>query len=70
MITGGFDGNTTSDCIHEVQLVPPYTVKTLSRMPEPRQAHSIQLFDDNLLSLVEEQLANTKTTSAVSYCTI
>ena len=49
IVTGGFDGNTTSDCIHEVQLVPPYTVKTLSRMPEPRQAHSIQLFDDNLL---------------------
>jgi N-acetylneuraminic acid mutarotase len=49
IVTGGFDGNTTSDCIHEVQLVPPYTVKTLSRMPEPRQYHSTQLFDDNLL---------------------
>jgi hypothetical protein len=49
IVTGGFDGNTTSDCIHEVQLVPPYTVKTLSRMPEPRQCHSAQLFDDNLL---------------------
>jgi N-acetylneuraminic acid mutarotase len=49
IVTGGYSGNVVSDCIHEVQLVPPYTVKTLSRMPEPRQDHSMQLFDDNLL---------------------
>jgi hypothetical protein len=49
MVTGGRNGNAVSDCIHEDQLVPPYTVKTLSRMPEPRQYHSTQLFDDNLL---------------------
>ena len=49
MVTGGRNGNAISDCIHDVQLVPPYTVKTLSRMPEPRQYHSTQLFDDNLL---------------------
>ena len=49
IVTGGSCGNAVSDCIHEVQLVPPYTVKTLSRMPEPRQQHSTQLFDDNLL---------------------
>jgi hypothetical protein len=49
IVTGGRNGNGVSDCIHEVQLVPPYTVKTLSRMPEPRQDHSTQLFDDNLL---------------------
>ena len=49
IVTGGDNGNAVSDCIHEVQLVPPYTVKTLSRMPEPRQHHSTQLFDDNLL---------------------
>ena len=47
--TGGYNGNGVSDCIHEVQLVPPYAVKTLSRMPERRQFHSTQLFDDNLL---------------------
>jgi hypothetical protein len=49
IVTGGYNGNATSDCIHEVQLVLPYTVKTLSRMPEPRQYHRTQLFDDNLL---------------------
>ncbi len=49
MVTGGYDGNAVSDCIHEVQLVPPYTVKTLSRMPEPRQHHCMEIFDDSLL---------------------
>ena len=49
MVTGGHDGNAVSDCIHEVQLVPPYTVKTLSGMPEPRQGHCMEIFDDSLL---------------------
>jgi hypothetical protein len=45
IVTGGHDGNAVSDCIREVQLVPPYTVKTLSRMPGPRREHSTQLFE-------------------------
>ena len=49
MVTGGYDGNATSDRIYEVQVVPPYTVKTLSRMPEPRQCHCTEIFDDSLL---------------------
>ena len=49
ILTGGYYGNATCDCIYEVQLVPPYTVKTLSRMPEGRNAHGMELFDDNLL---------------------
>ncbi len=49
MVTGGYDGNAVSDCIHEVQLVPPYSVKTLSRMPEPRQDHCMEIFNDSLL---------------------
>ena len=51
MVTGGYDGNDTSDKIHEVQVVPPYTVKTLSRMPEPRRDHCTEVFDDSLLIL-------------------
>ena len=47
MVTGGCDGNATSNCIHEVRLVPPYTVKILSRMPEPRRDHCIEIFDDS-----------------------
>ena len=49
MVTGGHDENGTSDKIHEVQVVPPYTVKTLSRMPEPRRLHGTEIFDDSLL---------------------
>ena len=49
IVTGGRNGNAVFDCIHDVELVPPYTVKALSRMPESRQYHSTQLFDDNLL---------------------
>ena len=49
MITGGDDGNGTSDKIHEVQVVLPYTVKSLSRMPEPRRGHCTEIFDDSLL---------------------
>ena len=53
MVTGGYDGNTggTSDKIHEVQVVPPHTVKTLSQMPEQRQEHCAEIFDDSLLIL-------------------
>ena len=39
MVTGGDDGNSTSDKIYEVGVVPAYTVKALSRMPEQRQDH-------------------------------
>ena len=49
ILTGGDDGNCISDCIHDVQLVPPYTVKILSRMTEPRQYHCTEIFDDSLL---------------------
>ena len=48
IVTGGSDGNVTSDYIHDVQLVPPYTVKTLSRMTEPRVDHCTEIFDDSL----------------------
>ena len=49
IVAGGNIGNDTSDYIDEIQLGLPYTVKTLSRMPEPRQFHSTELSDDNLL---------------------
>ena len=49
MITGGQSQNVTSDCIRELQVVPPYTVKILSRMPESRLGHCSEIFDDSLL---------------------
>ena len=51
MLSGGHYGNAISNKIHEVKVVPPYTVKTLSRLPEPRRAHCTEIFDDNLLIL-------------------
>ena len=51
MVTGGRDGNDTFDKIYELQVVPPYGVKTLSRMPEPRQCHCTEIFDASLLIL-------------------
>ena len=51
MVIGGYDRNAISDKIHEVQVVRPYTVKSLSRMPEPRQRHCTEIFDDSLLFL-------------------
>ena len=52
-VTGGFieSFEQVSDRIDEVRLVPPYTVKTLSRMPEPRQGHGMEIFNDSLLIL-------------------
>ena len=47
-----------SDRIDEVLLVPPYTVKTLSRMPEPRLGHGMEIFDDSLLIVGGSTTAN------------
>ena len=60
MVSGGYDGIATSDKIHEVQVVPPYTVKTLSRMPEPRKCHCTEIFDDGLLILGGTKTGNYK----------
>ena len=49
MVTGGGNGNATSDKIHEVQVVSPNTVKTLSKMPAPKEGHCTEIFDDSLL---------------------
>ena len=50
-VSGGYnvDQDVISDCIHEVQLKPPYTVKLVSKMPEPRADHSTVLCDDKIL---------------------
>ncbi|CAB3993530.1 E3 ubiquitin- ligase NRDP1 [Paramuricea clavata] len=51
LVTGGYnaDQHVFSDCIHEVQLKPPYTVKLVSKMPEPRVYHNTVLCDDSIL---------------------
>jgi hypothetical protein len=51
LVTGGInaDQDVYFDCIHEVQLKPPYTVKLVSKMPEPRFRHNTVLCDDSIL---------------------
>ena len=48
IVTGGRTVNTC-DSIHAIRLVPSYPVETLSRMPEPRQNHCTEIFNDSLL---------------------
>ena len=50
-VTGGYnvDQCVYSDCIHKVKLKPPYSVKLLTKMPEPRGHHSTVLCDDSIL---------------------
>ena len=50
-VTGGYNAGqrVNFDCIHEVELKPPYTVKLLSKMPEPRACHNTVLCDNSIL---------------------
>jgi N-acetylneuraminic acid mutarotase len=51
LVTGGrnVEERVFSDCIHEIRLKPPHTVKLVSKMPEPRFRHSTVLCDDSIL---------------------
>ena len=61
-VTGGYnaDQDVYSDCIHEVELKPRYTVKLLSKMPEPRARHSTVLRDDSIFIVGGRKAANYK----------
>ena len=46
------DGASThSDAVYEVQLIPPYSSKMLTRLPQPRCYHSMEMFDQKLFIL-------------------
>jgi gas vesicle protein len=40
-----------SDAVYEVQLVPPYSSKMLTRLPQPRSYHGMEMFDQKLFIL-------------------
>jgi N-acetylneuraminic acid mutarotase len=40
-----------SDAVYEVQLVPPYSSKILTRLPQPRCQHGVEMFDQKLFIL-------------------
>ena len=50
---GGFscDDGKGSNVVSELQLTPPYNVKELCQMPEPRQCHRAEIFEDKILIL-------------------
>ena len=70
-VTGGYneDQRDYSDCIHEVELKPPYTVKLLPKMPEPRVYHSTVLSDDSILIVARTKTGDYKDnlSSVLSY---
>ena len=71
LVTGGLntDQLVFSDCIHEVQLKPPYTVKLVSKMPEPRLRQNTVLCDDSILIVGGTKSADCKDnlSSVLSY---
>ena len=68
---GGYnkDEKVISDCIYEIQLKPPFTVKLVAKMPEPRAYHSTVLCDDNILIIGGTTTGNNKDnlSSVLSY---
>ena len=52
-ITGGYNWNENkpSDAIYELSLAPPYTVKLLARMPQPRRNHRAEVVNGKLFIL-------------------
>jgi N-acetylneuraminic acid mutarotase len=51
--TGGYNQSEskTSDAIYELSLAPPYTVKLLARMPQPRCNHRAEIVNGKLFIL-------------------
>jgi hypothetical protein len=52
-IIGGYNWNENkpSDAIYELSLAPPYTVKLLARMPQPRRNHRAEIVNGKLFIL-------------------
>ena len=48
---GGIEGSSSSDVISELQLAPPLTLKKLCKMPEKRDSHGAEIFEDKVLIL-------------------
>ena len=52
-IIGGYNWteNKPSDAIYELSLAPPYTVKLLARLPQPRSNHGAEIVNGKLFIL-------------------
>jgi N-acetylneuraminic acid mutarotase len=50
-LSGGCFPERCSDAVYEVQLVPPYASKMLTRLPQPKSYHGMEMFDQKLFIL-------------------
>ena len=48
ILIGGNEERKISDAIYEIELVPPYSKKVVSRMPQPRCRHGVELVKDKI----------------------
>ena len=57
IVTGGYDDDkgATSYGITEISLVPPFTRKLLTTMPQARQRHGVAMFNDKIAILVGQE---------------
>ena len=52
---GGYEKESSSDIIRELQLTSSVTMKELCQMPEPRDSHRAEIFEDKIMILGGEQ---------------
>ena len=50
-----YDEGERSNVISELQLTPPYNMKELGQMPEPRECHGAEIFEDKVFILAGQK---------------
>ena len=67
IVIGGTDDQKIFDAIHEIELVLPYSKKVLSRMPQPRYRHGVELVKDKLFIVGGESTGSKILSSVLMY---
>ena len=66
IVIGGFISRSNfSDGVYKVLLIPPYTSKLLSRLPQPIAYHGVEGFNDNIF--ITSGVAGSTVESVVLY---
>ena len=65
-LSGGFAQAGRSNAVYEIQLVRPYSSKILTRLPQPRSNHGMEMFDQKLFILGGYE-GKTITASVIQY---
>ena len=50
-----YDEGERSNALSELQLAPPYSMKELCQMPEPRECHGAEIFEDKVFILAGQK---------------